>query len=103
MRLVSHMDPPSTCPQCSNEILTSFFDTIWFRPNKKEKYVFNLPAYFCAKCSELYVEPGILEARGLTGLKCTFAIELDIISYPEYYDWLEKNFHNDTDDPPLNN
>lgn len=89
------------CPNCDNEMLTSLFDTVWPRPNKKERLVFKLPGSFCEKCSMLYIDPFILEKEGLTNLTCKFAIELDTLSYPEYYEWLEASSYDDMDEPPL--
>ena len=69
--------PIETCRYCSGSLLTSVFDTIFREPEADERLFFAIPGALCVPCRQLYVDQQLIGILGLTGARCTFAIESD--------------------------
>jgi len=67
------------CPACSRFLITSRFDASFRLPDATERLTFGIPGSLCDGCSQLYVDPALLDLLGLEGGHCTFAIESDIV------------------------
>jgi hypothetical protein len=71
------------CPACSRYLITSRFDASFRLPDDTERLCFGIPGSLCDGCSQLYVDPALLELLGLEGGHCTFAIESDHVLQEE--------------------
>jgi hypothetical protein len=73
----------NACPVCSRSLVSSRFDTTFRLPDGEERYFFGIPASLCAKCQQLYLDPGLIELLDVPDGRCTFAIETDQVLVTE--------------------
>jgi hypothetical protein len=67
------------CRFCGGTLLTSIFDTTFRDADAEERLFFAIPGALCIPCRQLYVDQQLIGILGLTGARCTFAIESDRI------------------------
>jgi len=71
--------PSERCPRCLRRLIVSRFDTTFRLPDRTERLCFGIPGGLCEACSQLYVEPELLELLDLGDARCVFAIESDLV------------------------
>jgi hypothetical protein len=57
----------------------SRFDTTFRLPDRSEALHFGIPGRLCESCSQLYIDPDLIELLGLGKGRCVFAIESDLV------------------------
>lgn len=67
------------CPRCLRRLIVSRFDTTFRLPDRTERLCFAIPGGLCEACSQLYIEPELLELLDLGDARCVFAIESDLV------------------------
>jgi hypothetical protein len=67
------------CPSCSRRLIVSRFDTTFRLPDRSEALHFGIPGRLCESCSQLYIDPDLIELLGLGKGRCVFAIESDLV------------------------
>jgi hypothetical protein len=67
------------CPSCSRRLITSRFDTTFRMPDRSEQLHFGIPGRLCEACSQLYIDPDLIELLELGRGRCVFAIESDLV------------------------
>jgi hypothetical protein len=67
------------CPSCSRRLVVSRFDTTFRMGDRSERLHFGIPGRLCESCSQLYIDPDLIELLELTSGRCVFAIESDIV------------------------
>jgi hypothetical protein len=65
------------CPQCSNQLIDSRFDTTFRLPDGEERLRFAIPASLCTRCHQLYLDPDLIDLLDIPEGRCVFAIESD--------------------------
>ena len=55
----------------------SIYDTTFRMPDGSELLCFAVPGSLCSTCSQLFVEPDLIDALDLGEGRCIFAIESD--------------------------
>ena len=68
---------PERCPACGGVLAVSRFDATFRMPDDAELLCFAVPGGLCTVCSQLYVEPDLIDALELGDGRCLFAIESD--------------------------
>ena len=68
-----------TCPACACRLITTRFDTTFRLPDRSERLCFGVPGGLCQNCSQLYIDPGLIEMLDLSEGRCVFAIETDLV------------------------
>jgi len=68
---------PACCPVCGDLLDVSSYDAAFRMPDGTELLCFAVPGSLCATCSQLYVEPDLIDALDLGEGRCIFAIESD--------------------------
>ena len=69
--------PSAVCPACWNPVVVSTYDTAFRMPDGSELLCFAVPGSLCSTCSQLYVEPDLIDALDLGEGRCVFAIQSD--------------------------
>jgi hypothetical protein len=71
------------CRFCGGTLRSSVFDTA-FRDDgsEQERLFFAIPGALCVPCRQLYVDQQLIGILGLSGARCTFAIESDRMLRP---------------------
>ena len=66
------------CRFCGGTLRSSVYDTT-FRDDasEEERLFFAIPGALCVPCRQLYVDQQLIGILGLSGARCTFAIESD--------------------------
>jgi hypothetical protein len=77
--LTSAARATETCRFCRGSLLTSIFDTAFKGDEAEERLFFAIPGALCVPCRQLYVDQQLIGILGLSGSRCTFAIESDRI------------------------
>ncbi len=67
------------CPQCSQRLVSSRFDTTFRMPDGSERLCFAIPASLCADCQQLYLDPDLIDLLDIPDGRCVFAIESDVV------------------------
>ena len=67
------------CMSCNKRLHESLFDATFRLPDGTERLCFKILASLCVECSQLQVDPGLIEINGATGGRCVFAIQSDSI------------------------
>ncbi len=67
------------CPGCSRRLIVSRFDTTFRMPDRSERLHFGIPGRLCETCSQLYIDPDLIELLDLGRGRCVFAIESDLV------------------------
>jgi hypothetical protein len=67
------------CPVCSHRLITTRFDTTFRLPDRTERLCFGIPGGLCEDCSQLYIDPDLIELLDLGQGRCVFAIESDLV------------------------
>ena len=67
------------CPACSHRLITTRFDTTFRLPDRSERLCFGIPGGLCGDCSQLYIDPELIELLDLKEGRCVFAIESDLV------------------------
>ncbi len=65
------------CPVCGDLLAVSLYDATVRMPDSSELLCFAVPGRLCARCSQLLVEPDLIEALNLGDGRCVFAIASD--------------------------
>lgn len=65
------------CDTCSTALRPGKYDAAF--TGEPERLFFALPAELCIPCKQLYVRTDLLDVLGLTGARCTYAIETDSV------------------------
>lgn len=68
---------PDRCPACGRALSVSHYDATFRMPDGSELLCFAVPGGLCAACSQLYVEPDLIDELDLGTGRCVFAIESD--------------------------
>jgi len=68
------------CPSCSRRLIVSRFDTTFRMPDRSEQLHFGIPGRLCEACSQLYIDPELIETLQLGRGRCVFAIESDLVT-----------------------
>jgi hypothetical protein len=81
--MIPDVKPRERCPRCGRHLIKSRFDASFrglgmVRPEDDQR-VFGIPAGLCEDCSQLYIDPEILELADLEHKRCVFAIESDSV------------------------
>ncbi len=71
--------PRERCPACSRRLITTRFDTTFRLEDRSERLCFGLPGGLCVDCSQLYIDPELIELLDLGTARCVFAIESDLV------------------------
>jgi hypothetical protein len=74
---ISTVRAMEACRFCGGTLLTSIFDTSFRAEDAEERLFFAIPGALCVPCRQLYVDQQLIGILGLTGARCTFAIESD--------------------------
>ena len=67
------------CPVCARRLITTRFDTTFRLPDRSERLCFGIPGGLCEDCSQLYIDPELIELLDLGEGRCVFAIESDLV------------------------
>ena len=67
------------CPACGRRLITTRFDTTFRLPDRSERLCFGIPGGLCEDCSQLYIDPDLIELLDLGEGRCVFAIESDLV------------------------
>jgi hypothetical protein len=67
------------CPACARRLITTRFDTTFRLPDRSERLCFGIPGGLCEDCSQLYIDPDLIELLDLGEGRCVFAIESDLV------------------------
>jgi hypothetical protein len=67
------------CPTCDHKLVITRFDTTFRLPDRTERLCFGIPAGLCEDCSQLYIDPDLIELLDLGDSRCVFAIESDLV------------------------
>jgi hypothetical protein len=67
------------CPVCTRRLITTRFDTTFRLPDRSERLRFGIPGGLCEACSQLYIDPNLIELLDLGEGRCVFAIESDSV------------------------
>ena len=67
------------CPACARRLITTRFDTTFRLPDRSERLCFGIPGGLCEDCSQLYIDPELIELLDLGEGRCVFAIESDLV------------------------
>jgi hypothetical protein len=67
------------CPACDHKLVITRFDTTFRLPDRTERLCFGIPAGLCEDCSQLYIDPDLIELLDLGDSRCVFAIESDLV------------------------
>ena len=67
------------CPACSRRLITTRFDTTFRLQDRSERLCFGIPGGLCEDCSQLYIDPELIELLDLGDARCVFAIESDLV------------------------
>src|SRR3954449_12582084 len=67
------------CPACARRLITTRFDTTFRLPDRSERLCFGIPGGLCEDCSQLYIDPDLIELLDLGEGRCVFAIEGDLV------------------------
>ncbi len=67
------------CPACGHRLITTRFDTTFRLPDRSERLCFGIPGGLCEDCSQLYIDPDLIELLDLGEGRCVFAIESDLV------------------------
>jgi hypothetical protein len=67
------------CPGCSRRLVVSRFDATFRMADRTERLHFGIRGALCESCSQLYIDPDLIELLDLTSGRCVFAIESDIV------------------------
>ena len=67
------------CPTCDHKLVITRFDTTFRLPDRTERLCFGIPAGLCEDCSQLYIDPDLIELLDLGESRCVFAIESDLV------------------------
>ena len=67
------------CPACERRLITTRFDTTFRLPDRSERLCFGIPGGLCEDCSQLYIDPDLIELLDLGEGRCVFAIESDLV------------------------
>ena len=67
------------CPACDHRLITTRFDTTFRLPDRTERLCFGIPGGLCEDCSQLYIDPELIELLDLGEGRCVFAIESDLV------------------------
>ena len=65
------------CSLCGNWLAASTYDTAFRMPDGSELLCFAVPGRLCSTCSQLFVDPDLIDALDLGDGRCVFAIESD--------------------------
>ena len=65
------------CPACSRRLITTRFDTTFRLSDRSERLCFGIPGGLCEDCSQLYIDPELIELLDLGDARCVFAIETE--------------------------
>jgi hypothetical protein len=79
---VQHRAMSSTrdrCPACGHRLISTRFDTTFRLPDRSERLCFGIPGGLCEDCSQLYIDPDLIELLDLAEGRCVFAIESDLV------------------------
>ena len=49
------------CPACGHRLITTRFDTTFRLPDRSERLCFGIPGGLCEDCSQLYIDPDLIE------------------------------------------
>ena len=74
-----HVSVRERCPACSRRLITTRFDTTFRLPDRSERLCFGIPGGLCEDCSQLYIDPDLIELLDLGEGRCVFAIESDLV------------------------
>ena len=53
------------CPACARRLITTRFDTTFRLPDRSERLCFGIPGGLCEDCSQLYIDPELIELLDL--------------------------------------
>jgi len=67
----------AVCPACGEPLSVSTYDTAFRMPDGSELLCFAVPGSLCSTCSQLYVEPDLIDSLDLGDGRCIFAIASD--------------------------
>jgi hypothetical protein len=67
------------CPTCDHKLVITRFDTTFRLPDRTERLCFGIPAGLCEDCSQLYIDPDLIDLLDLGDSRCVFAIESDLV------------------------
>jgi len=67
------------CPACGRRLISSRFDATFRMLDDTERLAFAIPGELCGECSQLYIDPDLIELLDLPDGRCTFAIESDLV------------------------
>jgi hypothetical protein len=71
------------CPSCSRRLIVSRFDATFRMADRSERLHFGIPGRLCEPCSQLYIDPDLIELLDLASGRCVFAIESDLVVQEE--------------------
>ena len=75
----THVRLRDRCPACGRRLITTRFDTTFRLPDRSERLCFGIPGGLCEDCSQLYIDPELIELLDLGDGRCVFAIESDLV------------------------
>lgn len=67
------------CPECGHPLYESRFDTTFRFTDGSERICLDLAGGLCQACTQLYVDPGVVDLLDLRRGRCVFAIESDTV------------------------
>jgi hypothetical protein len=60
-------------------LVVTRFDTTFRMDDRSERLCFGVPGGLCSECQQLYIDPDLIDLLDLTGGRCVFAIESDLV------------------------
>ncbi|MEJ7747917.1 MAG: hypothetical protein WKF56_01360 [Candidatus Limnocylindrales bacterium] len=67
------------CPACGHRLFMTRFDTTFRLPDRTERLCFGIQGGLCEDCSQLYIDPDLIDLLDLGEARCVFAIESDLV------------------------
>ena len=71
--------PQDRCPECGHPLYESRFDTTFRLTDGTERICLDLAGGLCQACTQLYVDPDVVDLLDLRRGRCIFAIESDTV------------------------